>query len=334
MRNSFHLCFIALAAALLSIPALAQQRTTGTGGYPSKPVRLVVVNPPGSGVDIVARMISRPLSETLHQQFIVDNRAGASGIVAADLVAKAIPDGYTLLMGSSSSQTINASIYTNLPYDPVKDLVPISMLASTPYLLVAHPSVQAKTVKEVIALAKEKPGQLNYATGGLAVGSTLAGELFKSIAGVNIVMVPYKGTPQATTDVVAGQVQLAFSTMPAGLPLVRSGKLRALGVTSLRRLTATPEIPTIAESGLPGYEVQTWFGLLAPRATPPDIVNRLHRAVVAAVTQPDISERLVPQGYEVTGTTPQQFALLISTEITKWTKVVNAAGIPKLSVGE
>jgi tripartite-type tricarboxylate transporter receptor subunit TctC len=323
-------CAFAAIAVILPFAAIAQP----VAAYPVKPIRLVVVNPPGSGVDIVARMIAKPLSEALRQQLIVDNRPGASGIVAADLVSKSLPDGYTLLMGSSSSQAVNASIYTNLPYDPIKDLAPISLLASTPYLLVAHPSLAAKTVKELIAMAKEKPGQLNYATGGLAVASTLAGELFKSIAGVNIVMVPYKGTPQATSDVVAGQVQLAFSTMPAGLPLVRAGKLRALGVTSAKRLTATPDIPTISESGLPGYEVQTWFGLLAPRAIPADILNRLHREAVTAVQHADIRDKLIPQGYEVTGTTPAQFGTLIVSEIAKWTKVVNAAGIPKLSVGE
>ncbi len=334
MRTSRYLRAGALAAALLPVPAIAGQTEQGPAAYPTRPIRLVVVNPPGSGADIVARMVGRRISETLQQQIIVDNRPGASGIVANDLVAKAIPDGYTLLMGSSSSQTINASIYTNLPYDPVRDLAPITMLASTPYLMVAHPSLPAKSVAEVIATAKEKPGQLNYAAGGLAVGSTLAGELFKSIAAVNIVMVPYKGAPQATNDVVAGQVQLAFSTMPTGLPLVRSGKLRALGVTSAKRLTATPDIPTISESGLPGFEVQTWFGMLAPRSTAPVVLNRLHREAVAAVQQSDIREKLAPQGYEVTGTSPAQFKVLIASEIVKWTRVVNSAGIPKLSVGE
>lgn len=335
MRGVPTTVILVLAAILPSRTTVAaESREAPRLAYPTKPIRLVVVNPPGSGADIVARIVGRRMSDALRQQIVVDNRPGASGILAADLVAKSLPDGHTLLMGSSSSQTINSSIYKNLPYDSVRDFAPVTMLASTPYLMVAHPSLPARSVSDVIALAKEKPGQLNYAAGGLAVGSTLAGELFKSVAGVNITMVPYKGAPQATNDVVAGQVQLAFSTMPTGLPLVKAGKLRALGVTSAKRLTATPEIPSLSESGLPGFDVQTWFGILAPRATATAIIERLHREAVAAVQQGPVKESLVPQGYEVTGTSPQQFKTLIETEIARWLKVVNAAGIPRLSVGE
>ena len=321
-------------AAFVACDASAQTAAPKPDAYPTKPVRMIVVNPPGSGVDIVARLVGPKMGEVLKQQIVVDNRAGASGIIGVDLAAKSVPDGYTLLMGSSSSQVINACIYTNLPYDPVKDLAPITMLASTPYLMVAHPSLAAKSVAEVIAAAKAQPGKLNYATGGLAVASTLAGELFKSMAGVNIVMVPYKGTPQATSDVVAGQVQLAFSTMPAGLPLVKAGRLRALGITSAKRLSTTPDIPTIAESGLPGYEITTWFGILAPRATPRPIISRVQREAIIAINQPDVNEKLVGQGYEVVGTTPEQFATFIETEIAKFTRIVKIAGIPQLSAGE
>lgn len=300
--------------------------------YPVKPVRLIVVNPAGSGADIIARTVGQKFSETFSQQFVVDNRGGASGITATELVARASPDGYTLLMGSSSSQTINAAVYTKLPYDPVKDLRPITMLASTPYLMVAHTSLPAKNVGEVIALAKAKPGALNYAAGGVAVGSTLAGELFKVTAGVNIVMVPYKGAPQATSDVVAGQVQLAFSTLPTGLPLVRAGRLKALAVTSADRVPVAPDIPSMAESGLPGYDVKTWFGMLAPRGTDTAIINRLHREAGRALEQPDVKQRLLVQGFVSHGTTPEEFSRLITEEIERWSSVVKAAGIQRLSL--
>jgi len=318
----------------LALAAAASAGAAAQTNYPVRPVRVIVVNPAGSGADIVARLVGMKMSEAMGQQFVVDNRGGSSGIQATDLVAKAQPDGYTLLMGSSSSQTINASIYTDLPYDPIRDLTPITMLASTPYLMVAHPSLAAKNVSEVIALARAKPGQLNYGTGGLAVGSTLAGELFKSMAGVNIVMIPYKGAPQATTDVVAGQVQLAFSTLPTGLPLAKSGKLRALGVTSLKRVSAAADVPTLSEEGLPGFEVQTWFGFLAPRGLPGPLVQRVHAEATRAIAQPDVREKLHAQGYEPVGTTPAQFATHIQNEIAKWTKLVQFAGIPKQRAGQ
>ncbi|MBI3069425.1 MAG: tripartite tricarboxylate transporter substrate binding protein, partial [Betaproteobacteria bacterium] len=225
--------FLAAALALASSPGVvpaAQQ-----SDYPSRPVRLVVTFPPGSGADIMARIIGQKLTESFGQQVIVDNRAGAAGIVGTEIVARANPDGYTLVM-VTSAHTINGSVYAKLPYDPVRDFAPITMLASTPYLLVVHPSVPAKSLSDLIALAKSKPGQINYATGGIGVGSHLAGELLKTMTGIDIVVVPYKGAPPATADVVAGQVQMTFSTMPTGLPLVKAGKLRVLGVTSAERV--------------------------------------------------------------------------------------------------
>jgi len=308
----------ALMLTLLPCAALAQ-------AYPVKPIRMIVTFPAGSGADIVARTVGQKMAESLGQQVVVDNRAGAGGIVGSELTAKAIPDGYTIVM-VSSAHTINASMYTRLPYDPAKDFAPITMLASTPYLLVAHPSVPVKNVAELIALAKARPGQINYASGGVGVGSHLAGELFKNMAGVDIVNVPYKGAPQATADVVGGQVQLSLSTMPTALPLVRAGKLNALAVTSLKRVAATPDIPAIAET-VPGFDVRTWQGLLAPPGTPPAIIGKLREHALKALAAPDVSERLTAQGYQTVGNTPQEFAQIINTEIARWKTVVKSAGI-------
>ena len=293
--------------------------------YPVKPIRMIVTFPAGSGADIVARTVGQKMAESLGQQVVVDNRAGAGGIIGSDLTAKALPDGYTIVM-VSSAHTINASMYSKLPYDPAKDFAAITMLASTPYLLVAHPSVPVKNVAELIALAKAKPGQINYASGGVGVGSHLAGELFKTMAGVDIVNVPYKGAPQATADVVGGQVQLSLSTMPTALPLVRAGKLHSLAVTSLKRVPATPEIPAIAET-VPGFDVRTWQGLLAPLGTPPAIIAKLREHALKALSAPDVTERLTAQGYQTVGNTPQEFAQIINTEIARWKTVVKTARI-------
>jgi tripartite-type tricarboxylate transporter receptor subunit TctC len=294
--------------------------------YPTRPVRLIVVFPPGSGTDIAGRLIAQELSERLGKQFVVDNRPGAGGMMGTEAAVNSNADGHTLLM-VSSSYTINPSIYAKLPYDPKKDLTPITLIGSTPYLFVAHPSVPAKTVSELITLARSKPGQLNYAAGGVGVGSHLAGELFKATAKVDIVMVPYKGAPQATTDVVAGQVQLAFSTFPTGLPLVKSGKLTGLGVTSLKRVPVVPDIPTVAESGLPGFDVETWFGMLAPAKTPSAIIARVHEGVVAALKKVEIREKLTSQGYQIVANTPAEFGRVVTQETEKWVKVVKLAGI-------
>lgn len=296
--------------------------------YPTKPIRMIVTFPAGSGADIVARAVGQKMSESLGQQVVIDNRAGAGGIIGSDTAAKASPDGYTIVM-VSAAHTINASMYRKLPYDAVKDFAPITMLASTPYLLVANPALSAKNVAELIALAKAKPGQINYASGGVGVGSHLAGELFKTTAGVNIVNVPYKGAPQATSDVVAGQVQLSFSTMPTALPLVRSGRLRALAVTSAQRVPATPDIPAIAET-VPGFEVGTWQGLLAPAGMSKPILAKIHEHAVQAVKNPEVAERLTAQGYQTVGNTPAAFAKIIDVETARWKSVVKAAGIPQI----
>lgn len=299
--------------------------------YPTKPIRMIVTFPPGSGIDIVARMVGQKMAETLGQQIVIDNRAGAGGTIGSDLAAQAAPDGYTIVM-VSAGHTINPSVYSKLPYDAARDFTPITMLVFGPYLLVAHPSVPVKNVAELIALAKAKPGQINYASGGVGVGSHLAGELFKTMAGIDIINVPYKGTPQAITDVVGGQVQVSFSTMPPALPLVRAGKLRALGVTSAKRVAAYPEFPTIAET-VPGFEVGTWQGILAPADTPQAIIVMLHDHAVKAMQLPDVTERLSAQGYQTVGNTPHEFRRLIVTETERWKSVVKKAGIKPIPTG-
>ncbi len=319
-----------LSASILIATGGLLSAGAGALDYPTKPIRLIVTFPAGSGADIVARTIGQKMAESLGQQVVIDNRAGAGGIIGSDIASKAVPDGYTLVM-VSSAHTINASVYSKLPYDPDRDFSPITMLASTPYLFVAHPSVPAKTVAELIALARAKPGQINYASGGIGVGSHLAGELFKSMAGIDIVNVPYKGAPQATTDVVGGQVQLSFSTMPTAVPLVRGGKLRALAVTSLQRVAAFSEIPAIAET-IPGFDVRTWQALLAPPRTSPAIVNKLREHAVRALALPDVNERLLAQGYQTVGNTPQEFAKIITGEIARWKTVVKTAGIKPMEI--
>ncbi len=312
---------------LLVAGAVAAFLPAGAGAvdYPTKPIRMIVTFPAGSGADIVARMVGQKMAETLGQQVVVDNRAGAGGIIGADLAAKAVPDGYTVVM-VSSAHTINASMYRKLPYDPEKDFAPITMLASTPYLLVAHPSLPVKSVAELIALAKAKPGQLNYASGGVGVGSHLAGELFKFMTGADIVNVPYKGAPQATADVVGGQVQLSLSTMPTAVPLVQAGKLRALAVTSLQRVPSMPDVPAIAET-VPNFDVRTWQGLLASPGTSPAIIAKLREHAVKALEVRDVNEKLSAQGYQTVGNTPQEFARIIKSEIARWKSVVKSAGI-------
>jgi tripartite-type tricarboxylate transporter receptor subunit TctC len=287
--------------------------------YPNKAIRFVVPFPPGGGTDIVARTVTTKLSETLGVPVVVDNRGGAGGTIGTELVARAAPDGYTLVL-VSGSHVINPSIYQKLPYD----FSPITLLVSAPGVLVVNPLVPAKNVQELIQLAKSKPGQLNYASAGSGTPPHLAAELFKAMAGVDIIHVPYKGNAQALTDVLGGYVSLTFPTMPSALPHVKNGKLRALGVTSAQRSRSAPEIPTIAESGVPGYEASSWYGVLAPASTPPAIVNKLHDAILNLLQLQDVKERLFGQGLEPSGETPEQFTKRIEREIQKWSKVVKA----------
>ena len=294
--------------------------------YPMKPIRMIVAYPPGGGTDIVGRMMAQKLSENLAQTVVIDNRGGAAGSIGSEIVTKSAPDGYTILMGNVAPNAINVSLYAKLGYDPVRDFEPVSLVASTPNILVVHPTLAVKTVSDLIALAKAKPGTLNYPSAGLGSSSHLAGELLDSIAGVKMVHIPYKGGGPALTDLLGGQMQLMFATMPAAMPHVRSGKLRAVAVTSAKRSQAMPELPTIGET-LKGYEASTWYGVLAPARTPRPIVTKLHGEIVKILGVAETRDKLLLQGFEPVGGTPAEFGAYIKSEIEKWGKVVKAAGI-------
>jgi len=311
-------------SAALAVSAL--RAAAAADAYPSKPVRFVVAFPPGGGTDIIARSIAQRLTVRLAQQVVVDNRPGAGGNIGTDIVAKSAPDGHTLLMGSAGPLAINASLFGKMPFDPIRDLAPVTLAASTPNVLVVHPSLRAATVRELIALAKARPGEINFASSGHGTPAHLAGELFNSMAGVKMVHVPYKGAAPALTDLLGGQVQLMFSTMPPALPHVKDGKLRALAVTSAKRSPATPELPTVDEIALPGFEANTWHGVVAPAGTPAAIVARLNREIVAILHLPEVVERLSAQGAEPVGSTPEEFAAYIRSETVKWAKVVRESG--------
>ena len=310
----------ALAALALSAAAHAQV-------YPAKPLRMIVAYPPGGGTDIVGRMLAQKLGESLGQSVVVENRGGASGNIGTELAARAAPDGYTILMGNVAPNAINVSLFKDLAFDPVADFAPVSLVASTPNILVVHPSTPARTVKEVIALAKAKPGTLNFASAGMGSSSHLAGELFRILAGVEIVHVPYKGAGPAMVDVLSGQVQLYFATMPAAMPHVKPGKLAPVAVTSARRSPALPDLPTVAESGVPGYEASTWYGVLAPAHTSPAVVARLHGDIVKILADAALHARLADQGFDPVGSSPEEFGAYIKSEILKWGKAIRDAGI-------
>src|SRR5258707_5912721 len=310
----------ALAALAVAAPAHAQ-------GYPAKPVRMIVAYPPGGGTDIVGRVVAQKLGELLGQSVVVENRGGASGNIGTEFAAHAAPDGYTILMGNVAPNAINVSLFRNLPFDPVADFAPLSLVASTPNILVVHPSTPVRTVRELIALAKAKPGTLNFASAGVGSSSHLAGELFRILAGADIVHVPYKGAGPAMGDVLSGQVQLYFATMPAAMPHVKTGKLAPVAVTSARRSQALPDLPTIAESGVPGYDASTWCGLLAPAHTPGAVITRLHEGVVKILANPALHEKLAEQGFQPVVSSPEEFGAHINSEIAKWSKVIRDAGI-------
>ena len=317
--HRFARCTLSAGLIAASIAAYAQD-------YPVKPVRLVVASTPGGGTDISARLIAPKLSEYLGQQVLVENRAGATTTIGVNFVARAAPDGYTLLMGVSSL-TINPHILTNIPYDAVKDLAPVSQVVVAPNIMVSHPSLPARSVKELIAFARARPGQLNFAAGGAGSSQHLAIELFLSMTGLKIVHVPYKGQGPALLDVMAGHVSLMMANVISALPPVRNGRIHALGVTGLQRATVAPDIPTIAEAGVPGYEVVQWYGVLAPAATPRDIIAKLHAGTVRAVQDPLVRQRIVSDGGEPVGNTPEEFAAIIRADFRKWGDVIRKAGI-------
>ena len=293
--------------------------------YPNKPLRFIVPTPPGGGTDTLARLVGVKVSESLGQQLVIDNRGGAGGNIAAKVAAGSAPDGYTLLLGNLAN-VISMSLYPKLGYDLLRDFVPVTQLASVAFILTINPSVPANSLTELITLAKAKPGLLTYASSGSGQPSHLAMELFKSMANVDIRHIPYKGAGPAAVDVISGQVQMYFFALPAGLPHIRAGKLKGLAVASSQRASVAPDVPTVAESGLPGFEAMTWYGVLAPAGTVKGIVNKLHAAFVAALNAPDVRKRLASRGFEVIGSTPARFAAYIRAEIPKWAKIVKASG--------
>jgi len=311
---------VGLASIGLSMPAAS------AADYPTKPIRIVVPFPPGGTTDILARAVAQKLSETWNQQVIVDNRPGAGGNIGADLVAKAAPDGYTLVMGTVGTHAINPNLYRKMPYDHVKDFAPIILVAGVPNVLVVNPSLPVHTVRELIDYAKANPGKLNFASSGNGTSIHLSGELFKTMANVQMTHVPYKGSAPALADLMGGQVQLMFDNLPSSLGLIKGGKLRAVAVTSTTRAAALPDVPTIAESGLPGFEASSWFGLLAPAGTPHDIVAKLNGVIAAWLATPDAKDKLLAQGAIAAGGSPEAFAKHIDSETSKWAKVVKASG--------
>jgi len=317
------LALLAIVATAIAAPLTFAQ---GAANYPAKPVRLVVPFPAGGTTDILARAVAQRLSEAWGQQVIVDNRPGAGGNIGSDLVAKAKPDGYTLLMGTVGTHAINPSLYRNMPYDHVKDFAPVILVAGVPNVLVVNPSLPVHSVPELIAYAKANPGKLNFASSGNGTSIHLSGELFKAMTGVEMTHVPYKGSAPALTDLIGGQVQLMFDNLPSSLPFIKAGKLRALAVTSGARAAALPDLPTLAESGLPGFEASSWFGVLAPAGTSRDIVAKLNGAIAGWLASPEAKEKLLAQGAIAAGGTPEDFARHIGAETSKWAKVVKASG--------
>jgi len=311
----------ALAAVLVAPYSVDAQQN-----YPAKPVRLVVPSAPGGGTDITARVMAPKLSEFLGQQVVVENRAGAGTMIGGEVVARAAPDGYTLLMGISTL-AINPAMYRKVPYDALKDFAPITQAVSLPNILVVHPSLPARTVKELVAFAKARPGQIQFASAGVGTNPHLAAELFLSMTGTKMLHVPYKGSGAGVIDVIAGHVPVMTPSILTGLPHAKAGRLRALGVTSAKRAGGAPEIPTIAEAGVPGYDAVQWFGILAPAGTPRPVIDRVHRDSVRVLQSADIKERLQADGADPVASTPEEFAAFLRSETTKWAKVVKAVGI-------
>ncbi|MBY0268951.1 MAG: tripartite tricarboxylate transporter substrate binding protein [Burkholderiales bacterium] len=295
--------------------------------YPVRPIRMIVAYPPGGGTDQVGRVMADQLTQQLGQNVVVDNRGGATGNIGTELAARAVPDGYTLLMGNVAPNAVNVSLFKKLGFDPVGDFSPVSLVAITPNILVAHPSLQVKTVRELLALAKARPGTLNFPSAGVGSSSHLAGELLKSLAKIDMVHVPFKGGGPALVAMISGEVQIMFATMPAAMPHVKSGKARAIAVTTAKRSQAMPELPTIAEAGVTGYEASTWYGLLAPAKTPKPVIDRIHAETVKILAGP-ARQRLEVQGFEPIGGTPAEFSAYIKSEILKWAKVIRDANIP------
>jgi tripartite-type tricarboxylate transporter receptor subunit TctC len=314
-------CAVALGALLVVDHAHSQS-------YPNKPIHLIVGFPPGGGTDVVARIIAPGLSENLGQPVVIENRPGATGTVAAAMVARSPADGYTLMMGHVSVNAIAPSLFPNLPYDVIKDFAPITLAASVPHLIVVHPSLPVTSLRELIAYAKARPGKLSFPSAGNGSTPHLAGEMFKSMAGVDLVHVPYKGTGQSMQDLLAGQHQVAFDTMPASAPYVRAGRLRALAVSSAHRVAEFPDVPTAEEAGVPGYRITTWYGVFAPAGTQPEVVNQLHAEIAKAMQSPETHAKLAEIGADGTITrSPEEFAAIVRADAARYGKVVKDAGL-------
>lgn len=310
-----------LTTALTSVNAAAQQTQ-----YPARAVRILVAYPPGGGVDLAARVIGQKFTEAFGQQMIIDNRGGGGGNISMELAAQAAPDGYTLIMTGAGPTAINVSLYSKIPFDPIRDYAPVALVASTIYALVVHPSVEAKSVKDLIALAKSRPGKLTFASAGIGAPPHLATELLKMMTGTDMVHVPYKGTGPAIADLIGGQITFMFADALAAAPQVKAGKLRGLAVSSPRRFALVPDLPTVAESGVPGFSAVGWTGLLAPAGTPQPIVRKLNREVVRVLPLPEVKDKLAGDGSEFGKNTPEEFSVFIKQEIAKWAKVVKASG--------
>ncbi len=322
MKSALHLIGLVCAAALPGAggPVAAQS-------FPAKPIRLIAPFPPGGGVDAAARIIAQALADDLGQQVVVDNRPGASGRIGTELAAKSPADGYTLLLGSVAPNAIIPGSYPKLPYDGIKDFAPISLVASSDYMLVVHPSVPVKTVKDLVALAKANPGKINFASTGNLGGPHLAGELFKLLAKVDVVHIAYRGGGPAVTAILSGEAALIFGSGPTVVPHVKAGKLRAIATTGPKRSDVIPGLPTVGEF-LPGHEVTQWYGVLAPAGTPKEIISRLHSEIIKAVRTPKVVQQLANVGAEAASNTPDEFAAYIRREMDKWGKVVKASGVP------
>lgn len=322
MRRVLSACCV---LALLS-PSLAQAADRSGGAYPTKPIRWVMPYPVGGSIDLSGRVIAAQLSENLGQQVVIDNRTGAGGTLGTEIGARAAPDGYTVVMGGTGTLAISPGLGRKLGYDPLKDFAPITLLATTPYVLVVHPSVPVNSTRELIALGKSQPGKLNYASGGSGSAPHLIGEIFRTRAGIDVVHVPYKGSTPAKIDLLGGRVQMFFTGIPSVLAEIRGGKLKPIGITSARRSATLPEVATIAESGVPGFDVSPWFGVLAPARTPPALVKRLHQEYAKALKAPAVRDPLTRDGVDPVGNSPEEFSAYIRSELAKWGNVVKASG--------
>src|SRR5687767_54065 len=319
--------FSALSAfsASSAFTALTAQQAHAQA-YPSKTIRFVVPYPPGGPLDTIARLLGAKVGESVGQPVVVENKPGAGGNIGADIVAKSPADGYTVLMGAVATHAINPTLYKSIPYDPIRDFAPITQIASTPNVLVVHPSVPAGNVREFIAYAKANPGKLNFGSGSTGSAGHLAGELFKSMAGVEMAHIPYKGAAPAMQDLIAGQIQLMFDNLASSLGQVRAGKVKALAVTTAKKTPLAPDLPTIAESGLPGFDISTWFGVFAPAGTPKAALDRLHAEFAKALAAPDVREKMVNMGAEPVGNRPEEFAAFVGAEAEKYARVIKASG--------